>query len=83
MCIHANAPRLRPRRLSMRLLVPRETRPGERRVAVVPSVVGKFTQLGFEVVIESSSEIAGVSRIILGVRCTLAYRDGHKWSTLP
>ena len=39
----------------MRLLVPRETRPGERRVAVVPSVVGKFTQLGFEVVVESGA----------------------------
>jgi H+-translocating NAD(P) transhydrogenase subunit alpha len=39
----------------MRLLVPRETRPGERRVAVVPSVVGKFTQLGFEVLVESGA----------------------------
>jgi len=39
----------------MRLLVPRETRPGERRVAVLPSVVGKFTQLGFEVVVESGA----------------------------
>ena len=39
----------------MRLLVPRETRPGERRVAVVPSVVGKFAQLGFEVVVESGA----------------------------
>ena len=39
----------------MRLLVPRETRPGERRVAVVPSVVGKFTQLGFEVVVEAGA----------------------------
>jgi len=39
----------------MRLLVPRETRPGERRVAVVPSVVSKFTQLGFEVVVESGA----------------------------
>ena len=39
----------------MRLLVPRETRPGERRVAVVPSVVGKFKQLGFEVIVESAA----------------------------
>ncbi len=39
----------------MRLLVPRETRPGERRVAVVPSVVGKFKQLGFEVLVESGA----------------------------
>ncbi|MFM8239169.1 MAG: NAD(P) transhydrogenase subunit alpha [Actinomycetota bacterium] len=39
----------------MRLLVPGETRPGERRVAVLPSVVGKFRQLGYEVVIESGA----------------------------
>lgn len=39
----------------MRLLVPRETRPGERRVAVMPSVVGKFRQLGFEVLVESGA----------------------------
>ncbi len=39
----------------MRMLVPRETRPGERRVAVMPSVVGKFRQLGFEVVVESGA----------------------------
>lgn len=39
----------------MRLLVPRETRPGERRVAMMPSVVGKFRQLGFEVLVESGA----------------------------
>ncbi|MBM3688161.1 MAG: NAD(P) transhydrogenase subunit alpha [Actinobacteria bacterium] len=41
----------------MRLLVPGETRPGERRVAVLPSVVGKFRQLGYEVVIESGAGV--------------------------
>ena len=39
----------------MRLLVPGETRPGERRVALLPSVVGKFRQLGYEVVVESGA----------------------------
>lgn len=39
----------------MRILIPRETRPGERRVAMVPSVVGKFTALGVEVLIESGA----------------------------
>lgn len=39
----------------MRILIPRETRPGERRVAMVPSVVGKFTQIGVEVLIESGA----------------------------
>ncbi len=41
----------------MRILIPRETRPGERRVAMVPSVVGKFTALGAEVLIESGAGI--------------------------
>lgn len=39
----------------MRILIPRETRPGERRVAMVPSVVGKFTALDAEVLIESGA----------------------------
>ncbi|MFM8352002.1 MAG: Re/Si-specific NAD(P)(+) transhydrogenase subunit alpha [Actinomycetales bacterium] len=39
----------------MRLLVPKETTPGERRVAMVPSVVGKVRQLGFEVLVESGA----------------------------
>ena len=39
----------------MRVFVPAESAPGERRVAVVPSVVGKFVQLGFEVVVESGA----------------------------
>ncbi len=39
----------------MRILIPRETRPGERRVAMVPSVVGKFTQIGVEVLIETGA----------------------------
>ena len=36
----------------MRLGVPKETFPGERRVAVVPAVVGPLGKLGIEVVIE-------------------------------
>ncbi|MFM8896351.1 MAG: NAD(P) transhydrogenase subunit alpha, partial [Actinomycetales bacterium] len=39
----------------MRLLVPKETTPGERRVAMVPSVAGKVRQLGFEVLVESGA----------------------------
>lgn len=39
----------------MRVLVPAETRPGERRVAVVPGVVAKFVQQGFEVQVESGA----------------------------
>jgi H+-translocating NAD(P) transhydrogenase subunit alpha len=39
----------------MKVLVPAETRLGERRVAVVPSVVGKFKQVGFDVHVESGA----------------------------
>lgn len=39
----------------MKLFVPREVAPGERRVAVVPSVVRKFTQNGFDVQVETGA----------------------------
>ncbi len=39
----------------MRIVVPAERAEGEHRVAVVPQVLGKFTQLGFEVVVESGA----------------------------
>ncbi len=39
----------------MRILVPAEVRPGECRVAMVPSVVRKFTQLGFDVAVQSGA----------------------------
>ena len=44
----------------MRLLVPTETRVGEKRVALVPDLVTKFTKLGLEVEIQSGAgELAG------------------------
>ena len=39
----------------MKIVVPAETRPGERRVAMMPSVVRKFTQLGFDVAVQSGA----------------------------
>jgi NAD(P) transhydrogenase subunit alpha len=39
----------------MKLGVPRETFPGERRVAIVPGVIAGFTKLGIEVVVESGA----------------------------
>src|SRR5262245_40219394 len=42
----------------LRLLVPAETRPGESRIAVVPSVVSKFQQLGFDVQVEAGAGAA-------------------------
>jgi NAD(P) transhydrogenase subunit alpha len=39
----------------MKLGVPRETFPGERRVAVIPGLVATFMKLGIEVVVESGA----------------------------
>ncbi len=41
----------------MRVAVPKEIKSGEKRVALVPDVIGKFTKLGYEVVIESGAGI--------------------------
>jgi NAD(P) transhydrogenase subunit alpha len=39
----------------MRLVIPKETRSGERRVAIVPDVVGRLRQAGLEVTVESGA----------------------------
>jgi NAD(P) transhydrogenase subunit alpha len=39
----------------MRIGVPRETAPGERRVAVAPDVVSRLTGSGFEIVVEAGA----------------------------
>jgi len=39
----------------MRIGVPREIFPGEKRVATVPDVVTKLVKLGFEVVVETGA----------------------------
>jgi H+-translocating NAD(P) transhydrogenase subunit alpha len=39
----------------MRVAVPRETAPGERRVALVPDVVSRLVQSGFEVAVETGA----------------------------
>ena len=41
--------------MSMLIGVPRETFPGEKRVATVPDVVGKLIKLGFRVAVESGA----------------------------
>ena len=41
----------------MRVAVPKEIKSGEKRVALVPDVISKFTKLGYEVVIESGAGI--------------------------
>ena len=42
----------------MRIGVPKETTQGERRVALVPEVVGKLTASGLEVLVESGAGAA-------------------------
>ena len=39
----------------MKIVIPAETRVGEKRVAMMPSVVRKFTQLGFDVAVQSGA----------------------------
>ena len=39
----------------MKLVVPKEVRPGEKRVALVPDIIAKLTKAGLEVVIESGA----------------------------
>jgi NAD(P) transhydrogenase subunit alpha len=39
----------------MKLLVVKETKPGEKRVAVVPQVISKLTKLGFEIAVETGA----------------------------
>ena len=39
----------------MKIVIPAETRAGEKRVAMMPSVVRKFTQLGFDVAVQSGA----------------------------
>lgn len=41
----------------MRVVVPKETREGEKRVALVPDVISKLTKLGYQVAIESGAGI--------------------------
>ena len=41
----------------MRISVPKETRPGEKRVALVPDIISKLTRAGLEVVIESGAGV--------------------------
>ena len=42
----------------MRIGVPREVEPGERRVALVPEAVSKLLEGGFEVVVEHGAGVA-------------------------
>ena len=41
----------------MRVAVPKEIKAGEKRVALVPDVISKFTKLGYEIYIESGAGI--------------------------
>ena len=41
----------------MRVAVPKETRPGEKRVALVPDIISKLTKAGLEVIIESNAGV--------------------------
>ena len=42
----------------MLIAVPREIKPGEKRVALVPDIISKLTKAGLSVVIESNAGLA-------------------------
>jgi NAD(P) transhydrogenase subunit alpha len=44
-----------PSSLHVKVSVPKETKPGERRVALVPDVAGKLVDAGFEVLVQSGA----------------------------
>lgn len=44
--------------MPVRLFIPVETRPGEKRVAAVPDTVGKLTALGLDVLVQSGAGVA-------------------------
>src|SRR5690348_3910164 len=54
-CVTARSSVARPYDLPVRIGVPRETQPGESRVALVPDVVSRLTSGGFDVVVESGA----------------------------
>ena len=39
----------------MKVAVPKESAPNERRVALVPEVIGKLTKAGLEVIVETGA----------------------------
>src|SRR4051794_35402121 len=41
--------------LHVKVSVPKETKPGERRVALVPDVAGKLVDAGFEVLVQAGA----------------------------
>ena len=64
----------------MRIGVPKETAPGERRVALVPESCKKLMQAGYEVAIEAGAgETAGLS----GRRLSRRGRGGRDRSRAP
>ena len=42
----------------MRIAIPKEVKPGEKRVALVPDIISKLTKAGLEVHIESGAGVA-------------------------
>ena len=67
----------------MRVGIPREIRPGERRVAATPDTVGRLRKLGFEVVVETGAG-AGASfddGAYVAAGAQIANGTAELWST--
>src|SRR5690606_30813405 len=70
------------RRNRMRIGVPKEITPGERRVATTPEVVGHLAKLGFSVVVETGAgaEASFSDDAYVAVGAEVASNAGAVWS---
>ena len=51
----------------MRIGVPKESRPGETRVAATPKTVSQMVGLGYEVVVEAGAGVAGLALSLIHI----------------
>jgi NAD(P) transhydrogenase subunit alpha len=66
----------------MKIGVPRETHPGERRVATTPEVAGQLQKLGYEVVVEkdAGAEASFSDEAYIEAGCSIADSAADIWS---
>jgi NAD(P) transhydrogenase subunit alpha len=66
----------------MRIGVPRETHPGERRVATTPEVAGQLQKLGYQVIVEKDAGAAASfsDEAYEEAGCTIADSAADIWS---
>jgi NAD(P) transhydrogenase subunit alpha len=71
-----------PRDRRMRIGIPKEIRPGERRVAATPDTIARLRKLGFEVVVESGAGVGAsfVDEAYTAAGATVASSSQPVWA---